>query len=291
MFKLTPNNFKLSYQFREYHFTPEQIQHAKPPPPGSSRVDLFRIHKHENIFGLILVFYVSFALSARKTALILRMVFNINVSYQTVLNYAQAAAYYAHQFNMAYKPDIDDFAVGDETYIKVLGQNHYVWFFISPKNHVVTAYHLSDNRETDSAVAAIKEAIRTAEEHQQITIISDGCESYTHAIHFLNSLGLNKELKHIKVIGLKNRDEVSKQYRPFKQLIERFNRTYKHHVRPANGFNSFNGAMALTTLFVTYYNYLRPHSALKYKVPIEIATFTCLNTLQEKWVRLIEMMF
>jgi hypothetical protein len=72
-------------------------------------------------------------------------------------------------------------------------------------------------------------------------------------------------------------DEVSKQYRPFKQLIERFNRTYEHHVRPANGFNCFSGAMALTTLFVTYYNYLRPHSALKYKVPIEITTFAYLN--------------
>ena len=38
----------------------------------------------------------------------------------------------------------------------------------------------------------------------------------------------------------------------FKQMIERFNRTYKHHVKPAAGFNCDDGAMALTTLFVTY---------------------------------------
>ena len=287
--QLYPNHFKINYQFREYHFTRSQYQHASPQHPQETKVDIFRIHKPDNILGLILTFYISFALSARKTALILRMVFNIKVSYQTVLNYAQSAAFYAHQFNLSHKKSIDDISVGDETYIKVKGQTNFVWFFVSSKKHCITAYHLSDTRDTIPALAAVNEAIRTAGPDQEPTLITDGLGSYVEAIRFLNKDRINK-IKHIQVIGLENQDDISEKYRPFKQVIERLNRTYKHHVRPSAGFNCFNGAMALTTLFVTYYNFLRPHTTLNYRAPIPIPQLEDLATLQAKWVRLISMM-
>ena len=93
------------------------------------------------------------------------------------------------------------------------------------------------------------------------------------------------------MIGLRNEDEVSEEYRPFKQMIERFNRSYKHHVKPAAGFNCYDGAMALTTLFVTYYNFLRPHGSLNYKPPIHIDQLDNIRTIQAKWIKLISMMY
>ena len=48
--------------------------------------------------------------------------------------------------------------------------------------------------------------------------------------------------------------------------------------------------MALTTLFVTHYNFLRPHMALKYKTPIHIEELDGIDTIQAKWVKLISMM-
>jgi len=45
------------------------------------------------------------------------------------------------------------------------------------------------------------------------------------------------QTQHQKVIGLQNLDEESKLNRHFKQIIERFNRTYKYHVRADSGFN------------------------------------------------------
>jgi hypothetical protein len=72
----------------------------------------------------------------------------------------------------------------------------------------------------------MNEAIRTAEPNQKFTLITDGNPSYPAGIHFLNQLYGSRELiKHRKVIGLQT-------LRPFKQLIERLNRTYKYHVRP-----------------------------------------------------------
>lgn len=133
MQKLIPTHFKLTYQYREYHFTQEQLEHSK---PKNSKVNLFRIHSSDNLLGLILTLHISFAMSARKTALFLRMVFNVHISGQTVLNYAQAAAHYCHQFNLKNKGPIDDISVGDETYIKVKAKHHYVWFVISAKKEL-----------------------------------------------------------------------------------------------------------------------------------------------------------
>lgn len=288
---MAPNHFKINYQYREYHFTQDQIQHASPSPqPHKTKVDILKIHTPDNILGLILTFYISFALSARKTAYILRSVFNVQVSHQTVLNHAQAAAVYAHRFNMLHKGnDMGEFLVADETYIKIVGKEHYVWFVISASKHSITAYHLSDTRDTRQAVAAIKEAIRTANPDQKINLVTDGLSSYIEAIQILNKDRQQNKIQHIRVIGLENRDDISEEYRHFKQMIERLNRTYKHHSKPSAGFNSFTGAMALITLFVTHFNFLRPHMSLGYKTPIHIEELDHLETIQAKWVRLLSL--
>lgn len=288
--KIFPNHFKINYQFREYHFTPDQYKLASPLPPEKTKVNILRIHKADNILGLVLAFYVSFALSARKTALILRSVYNIKVSYQTVLNYAQTAAYYAHQFNLKHKGSIDNICVGDETYIKIKGLTHYVWFVISSKVHSIVSYHLSSTHDTVQAVAAINETIRTAKPDQPVSLITDGFGSYVEAIQFLNKNRQSNKIKHIKVIGLENKDAISAEFRPFKQMIERLNRTFKNHIKPSAGFNSFNGAIALIVLFVSHYNFLRPHMTLNYRTPLPNPQLDKMNLIQAKWVRLISMM-
>ena len=151
-------------------------------------VDITKIHNSQNVLGLIMTFYVSFATSARKTALILRSVFNISVSYQTVLNYAEAAAHYCHQFNLKYKGPVASRQAGDEAYIKVAGKVNFTFFFISPKRHKITAYHVADSRETLPAVIAMNEALRTAQPNQKFTIITDGNPSYPAGVLFLNQL-------------------------------------------------------------------------------------------------------
>lgn len=283
----TNSHFKLCYQYREYHFAPAEITC---PGPAKPLVDISKIHNSQNVLGLILAFYISFATSARKTAFILRSVFNINVSYQTVLNYAESVAYCCHQFNLKRKGPVGSRQAGDEAYIKILGKDNFTFFFISPQRHKITAYHVAGSRETLPAVIAMNEAIRTAEPNQKFTFITDGNPSYPAGIHFLNQLyGNDRLIKHQKVIGLQNLDAESELFRPFKQLIERLNRTYKYHVRPACGFNSINGAVALTTLFVTHYNFLRPHMALDYQVPVPIPELEAISTIQGKWAKIISL--
>lgn len=287
MRKRKSSQFKLRYQYRQYHFQPNQLHHSSPEKP---KVDLSRIHKSSNILGLILAFYISFAIPARKSAAILKHIFNVNVSYQTVLNYAEAAAYHCHRFNLKEKGAIDNETAADECYIKVAGKYAYTFFAISSKNRKITAYLVDWKRDTLPATIALSEAFRTAEIDQKISIITDGNPSYTAAVHFLNQArdGVNPIRKYT-VIGLQNLDSESETYRHFKQLIERLNRTYKYHIRHAHGFKNMNGAIALTVLFVTHYNFLRAHHALNHKVPIALPQITSVPLLQNKWLKLLSL--
>jgi transposase-like protein len=283
------SQFKLHYQYREHHYTEEHLRHAAPSP---ARVDLHRIHQPPHLVGLILAFYVSFAIGARKTALMLRQLFGISISHQTVLNYAEAAAVYCHRFNLAHKGLLAEHLTGDETYIKIAGTNGFVFFFLSETRRQIVAYHVADSRGTLPATIAMQEAARTAPLEQTLTFITDGNPAYPDALHFLNAQRRTQAnaqpWTHRQVIGLQNLDSESEEYRHYKQLIERLNRTYKHHIHVANGFGSWNGAIALTALFVTHYNFLRPHQALGYRVPIPNAELAAIPLLQNQWCHLID---
>jgi len=279
------SQFKLCYQYREYHYQAHELEHTGPEPRN---LQLPRAHNGPNVIGLILAFYVSFALSARKTALVLRSVFGISISYQSILNYAAAAAFYCHRFNLEHKGSIDDVSAGDETYIRVMGKQHYVFFFISSPKLKITAYHVADTRETLPAIIALQEAVRTADAGQTVILVTDGNPSYPAGIHFLNA-ERRKNLIHRKVIGLQNLDSESEAYRPYKQLIERLNRTFKHHSKPSAGFNSVNGAVTLVTLFVTHYNFLRPHTSLRWQVPVPLAELEGIATIQGKWAKILSL--
>jgi len=284
--KLRRTQFKLRYPYREYHFQPAQLAPAAPHRPT---LDLTRLHRSSEVLGLVLAFHISFALSARKTAQVLQRVFGVPLSYPSVLNYAQAAAHYCHAFNLRYKAPLSDTATGDETYIRVAGKHPYTFFFLDPHGHHITSYHLAPERDALAATVALGEAARTLPEDQALRFITDGNPAYQAGVHFLNAHRTPAQPPHTlrQVIGLENLDAVSKEFRPFKQLIERLHRTYKYHVRPACGLATRNGAVALTTLFVTPYNFLRPHLARGYRVPVALPELSSVTTLQGQWNKIL----
>ena len=255
------------------------------------RID--RIHSSFNTLGLILTLNVSYGHSARMTAHMLKNIFQISVSHQTVLNYANAAAVLCHNFNMHHKGPIDPTVAADETYIRVMDRWNYTWFTIGTSSRAILAYHVSDSRGTRDALITLSETIRTIPENKTIELVGDGNPAYDSATHAINhpalSEGNTPPLKRRTVIGLKNEDDESAEYRQFKQIVERLNRTYKYHTRSRSGFKNFNGAVALTVLFVTHYNFLRAHSSLKYKCPVQVSELDNIKTIQGRWGKILDM--
>lgn len=281
-------NFKLHYQYREYHISPNDLKTAR--PVRKTKVDLSKIHNNMHIVGLILTFSINFGLSSRVTRGALKDLFDINVSHQTVLNYINAAASHLSDFVDKNSPIPKATCAADETYIIVDNKWTYTWFIIDSKNRAVCGYNLSQTRGTEPALSLLYDCYGKPDEQPRVDLVTDGNPSYDAAVVAYNAMvsGDTNKLTKRKVIGLKNLDAESTEYRSFKQIVERLNRTYKYHTRPRAGFKSFDGAVALTTLFVAYYNFLRPHTTMAHRVPVPLDTLNNRSRMPDKWSSLIE---
>ena len=118
--------------------------------------------------------------------------------------------------------------------------------------------------------------------------IADGYSAYPLAAQqFFHEFGEKFRFTITQVIGLTNDDEVSKEFRPFKQMIERLNRTYKASYRPTNGFDSIDGANYDLALWVAYYNFLRPHKHNNYRPPNKVDMLDSSDNMPGRWQLLI----
>jgi transposase-like protein len=282
-------NFKLHYQYREYHISPDDLTAVR--PLSTSKDDLRRIHNSYHTLGLVLTFAINLGLSSRVTRDALKGIFDISLSHQTVINYINLSAQYLSLFIDDHCPAPQATCAADETYIIVDNKWTYTWFIIDSKTRAICGYNLSDTRGMQPALALLYNSFGKPDNNvRHPDLITDGNPSYDAAVMAYNDLITNdsSNLKKRTVIGLKNLDAESRDYRSFKQLVERLNRTYKYHTRPRAGFKTFDGAVSLTTLFIAFYNFMRPHSALNNSAPVCLDILKERHLMPDKWVALIE---
>lgn len=282
-FKKDPQAFKLRYIFRQFHIDFQPLSRESPELPA---VDLSKIYASPHTLGLILTYHVNYGLSARKTAAIMQDVHGVMISHQTVLNYENSVALLLKPYVDYYPYELSDQFCGDETYIRVNGRWHYLFFFFDAVKKIILSYPVSPNRDTATAIRAIDEVlVKMKEITENLTFVVDGNPIYLLAQHFFAQQGISFDVK--QVIGLTNEDPVSTEYRPLKQIIERLNRTFKSNYRSTHGFGSEHGSVSYVTLFTAYFNFLRPHAALEGKVPVVNPELKGLPTMPARWTKLI----
>jgi len=276
-------SFKVRYIFRQFQIDYQPLAKHSPKKP---KVDLSRLHVSPHTLGLILTYHVNYGLSARKTAALMKDVHGVPISHQSILNYENSVALLLKPYVDHYPYELSNQFCGDETYIKVNGRWHYLFFFFDAVKKIILSYPVSPNRDTVSAIRAIDEALwKMKEIPEDLTFVVDGNPIYLLAQHFFAQHGITFDVK--QVIGLTNEDQVSTEYRPLKQIIERLNRTFKGNYRSTHGFGSDHGSVSYVTLFVAYFNFLRPHSALEGKVPVVIPELKGLPNMPARWTKLI----
>lgn len=290
LYKDEPHEFKLRYIYRSFKVDFVPFDKRLPDKPT---VDLSRIHSSSQTLGLVLTYFVNYAMSARSTAAIMQDVHNIKISRQTVLNYANALKPLLDYFNQHYPYELSGQYCGDETYVRIKGKWHYLCFFFDAVKKIFLAYPISKNRDTKLAIQAIDDLLNKlpevpseAENSHELKLIVDGNPIYLLAQQFFAEHKIHFDVK--QVIGLTNRDDTSKEYRPLKNVIERVNRAYKTNIRHFFGFRSLSGAQAFTTLFVTFFNFLRPHSALDDNTPVILDDLVNAQNMPSRWVKLIK---
>ena len=285
LYKKSPHLFKLRYIYRKFRwdFTPLSKDNDHLPV-----VDLVSIKSSPHILGLILTYHINYGLSLRKTAALMYDVHGVKISHQTIANYCHAVAPRVKPFIDGFDYELSDSFCGDETYIKINGVWHYVFFFFDAVKKIVLSYRVRAKRDWQSAALAINDVlVKFKEIPDNLNLITDGNPIYLLARQWFAQYGINFDIT--QVIGLTNEDEVSKEFRPLKQIIERFNRTFKGNYKPTGGFSADFGAISSVTLFVAYFNFLRPHAKLEGKVPVLIPELDTLENMPAKWLRLIAM--
>lgn len=299
LYQTEPEKFKLHYIYRSFHLSIKKLtskgstsfKNTKAP-----KVDLARIHASDYVLGLILTYRINYGLAARKVAKIMYDIHNVNISHQTIINYSNAAGHIIKPFIDTYNYDLSNQFCGDETYIKVKGDWHYIFYFFDASKKIILSYFVSPKRDTASAITAILSVIKKAKavKGDFLNLIVDGNPIYLLAKQFIDEnkdKGNFPNLKITRVIGLTNEDKISTKYRPLKQIIERLNRTFKRSYYTTYGFGSEDGSIYYVNLFTAYFNFLREHKSLKYNVPVNIDSVQNKPNMPAKWVELINLSY
>lgn len=176
-----------------------------------------------------------------------------------------------------------------EKYGKNKYKLHYIWLIINAATRSILGYQVSDNRGVGPCILAMWMAFQNLKKlPEKFKFIADGYSTYPlAAMEFAKKFGNDFSFSVTRVIELTNDDAVSKEYRPFKQMIERLNRTYKASYRQTNGFDNIDGANYDLALWVAYYNFLLPHKHAGYKVLNEVEMLQNADNMPAKWQILI----
>ena len=280
------NKYKLHYIYREFTVDFFNMDLDSLPPNASS----LKFSKFDqNVMGLCLSYHINLSLSLRKTAQALKDIHGIKISHQQIANYCKTAAICIKPFVDTFDYDAGSVLTADETYIKIRGVKQYIWFIMDAAKRSIIGYQVSDNRGVGPCILAMRMAFRHFKElPEKFRFIADGYSAYPLAAQqFLREFGERFKFEITQVIGLTNDDAVSTQFRPYKQMIERLNRTYKASYRHTNGFGNINGANYDLALWVAYYNFLRPHNHNGYKVLNEVDLLKGADNMPGKWQLLI----
>lgn len=280
------NKYKLHYIYREFTVDFFAMDLNSLPKNASS----LKFSKHNaHVMSLCLTLHINLGLSLRKTSQALKDLYNISISHQQIANYCKTAAICIKPFvdNYDYKPG--NVFTADETYIKVRGIKAYIWFIMDAASRSIIGYQVSDNRSVGPCILAMRMAFRHLKElPKNFKFIADGYSAYPlAAMEFAKRFKDNFTFNITQVIGLTNDDEVSKEFRPYKQMIERLNRTYKASYRHTNGFDNYDGANYDLALWVAYYNFLRPHKHTNHAPLNKVDMLANAENMPGKWQLLI----
>jgi len=279
---------KLHYLYREFNIDFFKVDMDN-IDKNASTLSFRKNNAH--IMSLCLTFHVNLGLSLRKTSIALDDLYGIKVSHTMVANYCKTAA-------VVIKPFVDNFDykksetfIADETYIKVKGVKGYIWFIMDAVSRSVIGYKVSDNRSVGPCILAMRMAFKGITFiSEAFKFIADGYSAYPLAAQ---QFALKEQdplsFDITQVIGLTNDDAVSQKFRPFKQMVERLNRTFKATYRCSCGYDNFDGANYAVSLWIAYYNFLRPHSSKNYNVLNSVDMIRNAENMPGKWQVLLQL--
>lgn len=224
--------------------------------------------------SIALYFAVFRSLPATEVSKIMKELFNISISHDTITRWTHKAALDVHKnLGLLSVPKTRGRrrTLTDETVFWVRGQKRWVWMTKESRFDSEQSWLLSPRRSTEYARSNFNIAFNSSPCLKNIQAVTDGLWSYQSA---LGDLDFDVDKHHKVYKGFFER--------PNNNRIERSWSTLKVNARRYRGFKSDLGLWSFITLQVYLHNYFKPNERLGGSTPAE-ASGTKLPYCRSYW--------
>lgn len=224
--------------------------------------------------SIALYFAVFRSLPATEVSKIMKELFNISISHDTITRWTHKAALDVHKnLGLLSVPKARGRrrTLTDETVFWVRGQKRWVWMTKESRFDSEQSWFLSPRRSTEYARSNFNIVFNSSPCLKNIQAVTDGLSSYKSA---LGDLDFDVDKHHKVYKGFFER--------PNNNRIERSWSTLKVNARRYRGFKSDIGLWSFVTLQVYLHNYFKPNERLGGATPAE-ASGTKLPYCRSYW--------
>jgi transposase-like protein len=210
--------------------------------------------------SLVLYFAVFMSMPATAVAKIMRDVYKVNISHDTVTRWTHKTALNIHKnLGLLSVPKTHGRrrTLTDETVFWVRGNKRWVWMTKESKFDSEQSWFISPRRSTEYARNTFNIAFTASPALKNVQALTDGLWSYHSA---LGDLDFDMD-KHKVYHGFFERPNNNRRERSWSTL--------KINARPYRGFKSDLGLWSFVTNQVYLHNYFKPNQRLKGLTPAE----------------------
>lgn len=223
--------------------------------------------------------------SQRKIIDHLKMFEGVNVTQPCVLKWIRKYIELMKGYLDKFTPQLGGIWHSDEMMVnvrrteKIDGENYsWAWNLLDHETRFLIASEVTKHRSIEDARKVLQEAKDVADGQRPDFIITDKLPAYKQAITKEFYTTRKPRTEHVK---LKNIREGTNN-----NIVERLHGTIRERTKVMRGMDNDKSAETMLEANRIYYNYLRPHQALKGKTPAEKAGID-LQLEGNKWKELI----
>ncbi len=198
--------------------------------------------------------------SYRSIVNTLKQFHNIKVNPDTIMKWVKKYTIVIDTYLSNFKPVVSDTWHTDEQFIKVKGNQKYIWNCMDNKTKFLLASNVTNQRSTKDALKLFKMAKSTAGKKAQ-TVITDGSFSYSKSVKKEFATYKNKK-PHYRYVSLKQKNSNN-------NIIERYHGTHKDRTKSMRGMKSLKGVQTYNIGFKNYYNFVKSHMGLNGLTPAQ----------------------
>jgi transposase-like protein len=213
--------------------------------------------------------------SLRNTARSLRLI-GAQVSHQTIYRWIARYTELMQKYLDKITPQVSDTWATDELFLKIKGNMKYLYAMMDEQTRFWIAQEVGDTKFTEDIRPLFQLAKAVAGKAPR-TLVSDGAanfhEAYTQEFRTLKLETRTEHIRHIRLAGDYNNNR-----------MERMNGEIRDREKVMRGLERKDSP--ILTGYQLFHNYIRPHKALDYKTPAEVAGIKVEG--KDKWLTLIQ---